>query len=383
MSKLDEEKSLNKANGCIVTSDDEGAIAASIACSVSFLIYGSSAAALGAALPGLADHFHKSKAGFELAFSIRGLGYLFGTLSSAAILSFPSVKLSKEMMTCLALLITGIATGVVVGAENYYLALSCFFFQGIGFGGIDTMVNCVLPEVWGRRVQPWMQAVHCCFGIGAIVGPTIVGALGYHRAFEIITIGTFIPLIGLLAYKLVKAPPCMRAEHNSLRSHDENNNDTPTGSSEQTDKGDTSRIAPWHLRLLVSCFFFTYVGAETGFAGWVPTYALDENVTSSTSKAAYLSSTFWAALTLGRLLAIPAAIVISATTMIRAQLFMIVCSCYIALLSLDVSYNWAVVVCGLMGFSLSSIFPVMMTLFGDYGFAMYGSSCPLVKCTKH
>jgi hypothetical protein len=36
------------------------------------------------------------------------------------------------------------------------VGLFFFFVQGLGFGGIDTMANCVLPELWGRRLQAWM-----------------------------------------------------------------------------------------------------------------------------------------------------------------------------------------------------------------------------------
>jgi hypothetical protein len=40
---------------------------------------------------------------------------------------------------------------------SFGLILALFFFQGIGFGGIDMMANCALPEFWELRAQPWMQ----------------------------------------------------------------------------------------------------------------------------------------------------------------------------------------------------------------------------------
>lgn len=352
--------------GCLITSDDERAVVASVVCSAAYIAYGASAAALGAALPSLAAHFGKTKSEFGVAFTIRGLGYLVGTLSSAGILSFKEVTLSKEMITCLALLLTGITSAIISQANNYVLTICCFFIQGLGYGGVDTMANCVMPEVWGRRVQPWMQAMHSCFGLGAIAGPTIVGALGYSAGYEIIAVASFLPWLMLLGCQVVKDNPCKPREQEML----------PLGENDEESNGEKSsseeghKIAPLVLRLLVSFFFFTYVGVETGFAGWVPTYALVEHVTESTSKAAYLSSTFWATLTTGRVLAVPAAIYLSASSMIRIQLFLIVSTCFIALFTLDISYTVACVVCGFMGFALSSIFPVMMTLFGDYGYLM-------------
>jgi fucose permease len=120
----------------------------------------------------------------------------------------------------------------------------------------------------------------------------------------------------------------------------------------------------------VTFFFFVYVGAETGYAGWVPTYSIITHVTANRSKAAYLSAIFWGALTLGRILAVPAAIYFSATTMIRIQLFMIVVAVLASAMFFRISYPVACWICGFIGFALSSIFPVMMTLFSDYGFEM-------------
>ncbi|RYH31196.1 MFS transporter [archaeon] len=357
---------LDQVTGCSLTWEDEPAVVASFACFAAYIVYGASASSLGAALPSLAEHFNRSKAGFGLAFTIRGIGYFVGTLASAWILNLKQIP-TKEMMTCFALLFTGITQGIISGTDNFSLAMVCFFIQGFGFGGIDTMANCVLPEVWGRRVQPWMQALHSFFGIGAILGPAFVGAISYQTAFVIIMVASFAPLIGLVAYRLIKTPPCISVnQHTPLVDESASAAESIKDSSEV----DSIKIAPYFLRFVVSLFFFLYVGVETGFAGWIPTYVLLEDVTDSNSKAAYLSSIFWAFLTAGRVLAIFTALMISATTMIRLQLGMIMVICFLALFLLDVNYTITAAMCGLLGFSLSSVFPVMMTLFGDYGFAM-------------
>eukprot|EP00981_Chlorochromonas_danica_P007875 scaffold1885_cov161-Ochromonas_danica.AAC.18 len=276
--------------GCVITSDDERAVVASVVCSAAYIAYGASAAALGAALPSLAAHFGKTKSEFGVAFTIRGLGYLVGTLSSAGILSFKEVTLSKEMITCLALLLTGITSAIISQANNYVLTICCFFIQGLGYGGVDTMANCVMPESREQEMLP-------------------------------------------------------------VSENDEESNGEKSSSEEEGHK-----IAPLVLRVLVSFFFFTYVGVETGFAGWVPTYALVEHVTESTSKAAYLSSTFWATLTTGRVLAVPAAIYLSASSMIRIQLFLIVSTCFIALFT-DANTTSMFMVGSTLG---ESIVPVLM-----------------------
>lgn len=356
----------NEVTGsCVVTSEDEGAIATSLACALTFAVYGQIAASLGPALPSMSDSLDKTTSSLGVFFTVRGVGYFIGTISSALLLRYQDHLPSKEMMTCIGMAISGGMCMIVASSTSIPLLTCIFFVQGVGFGIVDTMGNCVLPEVWGRRVQPWMQAVHSCFGIGAIVGPALVGALGYQVAFRIVALCSLVPVTLLTVYKLFKSKACFRGSHEPLEGHE----DAEAGKSSKA--ADSPPVAPNFIRLLVMFFYFVYVGAETGFAGWVPSYALDEHLTSSNSKAAYLSSIFWAALTAGRVVAVPTAIFFTASQMLRSMLFMIMVSCFLGLFLLHTSYTTACGMCGFIGFALSAVFPVMMTLFGDYGYAMY------------
>jgi FHS family Na+ dependent glucose MFS transporter 1 len=56
--------------------------------------------------------------------------------------------------------------------------------------------------------------------------------------------------------------------------------------------------------ILIVLFVFFYSGTESGFGGWIYTYAIEHRIAGET-EAAYLTSGFWGALTVGRLLAIP------------------------------------------------------------------------------
>ena len=60
------------------------------------------------------------------------------------------------------------------------------------------------------------------------------------------------------------------------------------------------------LVALIALLLFLQFAAELGFGGWIYTYALTLGLATATS-AAYLTSAYWGALTLGRLLAIPMA----------------------------------------------------------------------------
>lgn len=382
-----------KGSGCLVTAEDKPKVFYSFVYFVTFLVYGASATVLGAAMPSLSSDFHRSKSQFGLGFTSRGIGYLVGTILSAYLLQIKALADSKGLLTAVSLLITGVATSVVTLSTNFPLAIIMFFIQGIGFGGIDTMGNCGLPEMWGKRVQPWMQAMHSCFGLGGIVGPAMVGSIGYVSAFRIVGLMSFGPVLTLCIPYIIE-----RMGNGSLRQEGWNslhdgeaekvielstvkhqladetglNNETGNKSDkvESTEEEGKQIIAPFHIRMLVAFFFFIYVGAETGYAGWVASYAILIDVTDNKSKAAYLSAIFWALLTVGRILAVPCAVYFSASTMIRAQLALIVIGAIFVPMFFGISYTTACWVTGFIGFALSSIFPVMMTIFSDYGFTM-------------
>jgi fucose permease len=415
----------NKAAGCHVTRSDLPHIIGSSACFLCFIAYGACAASLGAALPPLSNQFNRSTSQLGVFFTARGIGFMVGTLVAAYILGFPNVPLSKEMMTCIGILVSGSTMIVIDGVDNYIIAIIAFAIQGSGFGIIDTMANCALPEMWGnKRVQPWMQALHACFGIGAIIGPAIVGGAGYHVAFAVVAVTSFLPAISLIGYRtitnisvnslygilfqndydssshhpkinydledddrdveIVEIGLSSTFDRNTADSHsfsrDNKSKHGMEGSSiddahgmcesidEEGENQEKSIPAPLYLKMLMASFFFIYVGAESGFAGWIPVYVLDEGVTDNESKAAYMSAIFWAALTVGRVLSIVLAIFFSSTVLIRIQLALGVLSCFLSVTVMTVSYSTAAFVSGFVGFALSSMYPVMITLVENYGF---------------
>ena len=146
--------------GCQIRQGDAPLIIASFACYACFIVYGASAALLGSALPEMCKVFNANEKEFGLAFTLRGTGYFAGTFASAFILEIKNFSLSKQFIVCLAVAITGLANGMLTISDTYGVAMFLFFLQGLGFGFIDTCANCVMPELWGKRVQPWMQALH-------------------------------------------------------------------------------------------------------------------------------------------------------------------------------------------------------------------------------
>ena len=56
---------------------------------------------------------------------------------------------------------------------------------------------------------------------------------------------------------------------------------------------------PWSIRILVTCFIVIHSGIEVSYGAWISSYAIEKQVTKSDEDAAFIESSYWAALTLG------------------------------------------------------------------------------------
>jgi FHS family Na+ dependent glucose MFS transporter 1 len=110
-------------------------------------------------------------------------------------------------------------------------------------------------------------------------------------------------------------------------------------------------------------FLFFYVGAEITFGGWIYTYAVTLKLTSAAG-AAYLTSAFWLAFTVGRLISIPAATRFTPKQVILAALF-----CCLSILVLGMLFSDSGTILWMMaiglGFCMAPIWPTGFTMAGQ------------------
>ena len=118
----------------------------------------------------------------------------------------------------------------------------------------------------------------------------------------------------------------------------------------------------------IALFFFFYVGVECGYGGWISTYVLEKKVTDSSSDAAFTSAIFWGSLTVGRVMAIIFALFMKGHTMLKIQLGLSAVGCVLITTISPLSYVNSCIASAVLGYALSSIFPLAMTLCGELGF---------------
>jgi FHS family Na+ dependent glucose MFS transporter 1 len=303
-----------------------------------FIILGMVGASLGPTLPGLAEHTQTSLGEISLLFTARSMGYLLGSFQGGRLYD----RVPGHRMMVAVLIVMAAMMALAPLTSTLWLLAAVLLMVGLGEGALDVGGNMLLVWVHGHKVGPYMNGLHFFFGLGAFLAPIIV-AQAMSISGDITWAYWVLSLLILPVILWLMRLPSPAAQTTS--------EDSSTGNSRQV-----NRI----LVVLIAVFFFLYVGAEVGFGGWVYTYVVAMGL-GSEATAAYLTSAFWGALTLGRLLTIPIAIRLSPRTILLADL--VGCLISVIIILLWPGSPMAIWMGALgLGFSMAAVFPTMISL---------------------
>ena len=244
-------------------------------------------ASLGPTLPGLADLTGSTLDQLSTIFVARSAGYLTGALLGGRLFDrYPGHPLLAGM---LGLMLAGM---VLIPLSPSVIILTLVLFPlGFGEGALDAGGNTLLVWLYPSGLGAWMNGLHFFFGVGAFISPLIVAEVisagqPIAQAYWILA-GALIPFIICL---LIQRSPTIathaKAESENLSEHR-------------------------HTILLVGGLLFAAVGAEVAYGNWIFTYATERGLADA-QLAAELTSIYWGAFTVGRLVGIPIAARVSA-----------------------------------------------------------------------
>lgn len=259
----------------------------------SFVALGLVTAALGPTLPGLAEHTQVQLGEISFLFTAHSLGYLLGSLLGGWLYD----RVPGHPVMAAALAVLALIMGIIPLVPLLPLLTAALLFLGMAGGALDVGGNTLLVWVHGRQVSPFMNALHFFFGVGSFLAPIVVAQAilltgDITWAYWVLALC----ILPVAAWLLGTSSPASRSN-----SPDRSGAPLPTNGLDSKSEG--------HERLLVALIallLLLYVGAEAGFGGWIYTYALALDLGTATTSA-YLTSAFWGAFTLGRLLSIPLA----------------------------------------------------------------------------
>ena len=303
----------------------------------SFVAMGISMAALGPTLPALAANTNAGLGAISFLFTARALGGLLGSVLGGQLYD----RLRGHRVMALMIVLMAVFTALTPIVPLLWLLVAVLFVTGAVQGVLNIGGNALLVWVHGNKVGPFMNGLHFFFGVGTFITPIIVAQFIARQGG---LVGTYLLLAVIILPTAVLAFLPSPASPKAAQSINGGKNDV------------------W-LIVLISLVFACYNGASTAFGGLVYTYAINTNLANATN-AAYLTSVFWGALTIGRLAAIPLAIRFSPRAILRADFGGALVS-LLAMLIWPHSLAAVLVTSAGLGFALASIYPTTMSLSGQ------------------
>ncbi len=302
---------------------------------VAFIALGLVIASLGPTLASLAEQTGTRLSQIGILFTVRSMGGLLGALLGSRLYDRSS---GHPVMGVMLLILVLTMSLIPLMPLLWFLGL-VIFVLGFAESTLDVGGNTMLVWVHGHKVAPFMNGLHFFFGVGAFLSPIII-------AQAVLMNGDITWAYWILALLLLPVAIWLMRVPSPARQIDSANRPI--------------RSANYFFVGLTALLFLLYVGAEVGFGGWIFSYAVALNLADKTM-AAYLTSGFYGAFTVGRLLSIPLVAHFRPRSVLLSDLAG-------SLFSLGLIVLWptssVVVWLGTLGFGLSmaSIFPTVFSM---------------------
>jgi len=320
-----------------VQADARPGVSRAVGYYVAFIALGLTTASLGPTLPGLAENTASTLQQISYLFTTRSLGYLIGSYVGGFVYDR---KIPGHYIMSVMLLLMGVLLALAPTVSLLWVLSALLLLLGMAEGGLDVGGNTLLVWAYREKVGPFMGGLHFFYGVGAFLSPVIVSQM------VLLYGGNIRPAYWLLALLMLPAIVWLLRLPSPLPATDAKGQ--PVG-----------RSNPVMLALIVA-FFFLYVGAEGSFGGWIYTFVIKRQL-AGVDVAGYLNSTYWAALTLGRLVSIPLMARYRPATILFADLLGSILSVGLILAFPDSLTVFAIGVFG-AGFCMASVFPVTLVL---------------------
>jgi FHS family Na+ dependent glucose MFS transporter 1 len=303
---------------------------------VAFIALGLAIASLGPTIPGLAAQVRVSIADISYLFTLRSFGFLLGSLLSGRFYD----RLKGHSVMAVMVFSMSATLALMPLAPSLGILLTVMLLLGTAEGALGVGGNALLVWVHQSRVAPFMNALHFCYGVGAVLSPLVI-----RQALKVSDTTT----AAYLALAILVLPPA--AWLMWLPS--------PQGQSASDARADSKDIN-YKVVALVALLLCLYIGAEVSYGSWIYSYVLKMSL-GGEDMAAYLTSAFWGSLTAGRLLGVPLAARFKPGTVLLADLT----GCFI---SLGIALMWPqspsaiTLATGAAGLSMASIYPMALTI---------------------
>ncbi|WKX06660.1 sugar MFS transporter [Streptomyces sp. NL15-2K] len=269
--------------------------AAVVASCVGFVLIGALQALYGPAIPAFREEFGLTPSGAGLGLSAHFVGGVAGVLLFDRLYG----RIGNRQILGASYLLMAVGAAGFALAPNWPTALAMALLAGLGFGGIDYGLNQLFAVGFGHRSTAMLNILNAHFGIGAILGPALIGAVGSEH-YPAVFLGFALANLPLLL--------CLRGVRDRAPGPQ---------SGPETDGGRVLGRSLGSVLAMFVALYVLHVGIEAGVGGWEPTHL--ETVGYGAGVAATATSVYWLMMTVGRFLVAPIALRFSAQAIITAS----------------------------------------------------------------
>lgn len=228
----------------------------------------------GPAIPELRDAYGVGGGGSALVLS----AHFAGAITGIGWWGLERRLAARTWLVVAVVLLVGGAAGIAF-APAWPVVLVAAFGVGVGFGVVVVEINVLFADGFGERAAAMLNLLGACFGAGAVLGPLAVAATGGYR-FPFCA-GALLAVASLALTR-----------------------DLPRTATPPPGPGQDRPPLGIVAGFVVLCAL--YVGVESGIGGFEVTSLRAAGL--GAAAAASWTAGYWAALTAGRLLAIPLAL---------------------------------------------------------------------------
>jgi fucose permease len=290
-----------------------------------FAQFGLNDSAPGALLPYLEAHYKIGYGTISLIFVANAAGFIV----AAFVTNRLNARLSRSKVLMLGMLTTVVAYLLLVCTPPFALVVTSFFLAGLGNALCLALTNGWIAGLVNATVLLGLS--HASYGIGGILGPlvatAIVGSGRRWSVFYFLTLSlavincstAFLSFRGFEAESASTEPLFIATERpelgsrakKSLWSRVSRRSQLRNSIAPSSKKPNASLLQALKSRvvLLGAWFIFSYQGAEVTLSGWVLSFLLTSRAHSPSQSVSlgYITSGFWAGITLGRVVLTPPA----------------------------------------------------------------------------
>jgi MFS transporter, FHS family, glucose/mannose:H+ symporter len=346
-----------------------------------FLLIGSTDAAYGPLLRPIATRFGVSLPAAGTVISV----YFVGALVSVPVVLAAFRRGSPHRVAVAALAVLAVGCLAISLAGGWLVLLAAVLVSGLGFGATDFGLNQIGARTAADGRAARLTILNAAFGAGAVLGPVIVSQLGEQALTAGFAAAAGLACVLAIGLRGIRGRPVAGADDLAagpvglgplgdvpLPPRPDPPSSAPAAPAAPVTGPAASSPGPVTpgpgrqpaaltrrrgLVALAGLGYLLYVACETSVAGWIP--AQLASVGYHTSFAAGVTSGFWAAMTVGRLLIVPVSRVVPARRIVLAA-----CVLLLAVLTLTALPAAAPAAYIAAGLAAAPIFPVGLAWVG-------------------